>query len=112
MFDGIFFKPLLGLSKSDLQKYLSYRGFAWRDDASNITPKYKRNRVRLDLMPVMYALAGGEKGLKDRLENMSRQSGDLRDWIESEVSGRGSVICLMKHLSAAKNALGSASSAV
>jgi tRNA(Ile)-lysidine synthase len=85
MFDGTFFKPLLGLSKPDLQKYLTYRGFDWRDDASNLTHKYKRNRVRLELMPVMYALAGGENALKDRLETMSRQSGDLRNWIESEV---------------------------
>jgi tRNA(Ile)-lysidine synthase TilS/MesJ len=34
-------------------------GFPWREDASNTLRKYKRNIVRLDLLPIMKDLAGG-----------------------------------------------------
>jgi len=39
-------RPLLGVSKTVLQALLVDRGIAWREDASNRSPAYQRNRVR------------------------------------------------------------------
>lgn len=61
--DGLFLKPLLPLTKAEIQRYLRGAGHAWREDNSNQDRKYKRNRVRLDLVPLMAALAGGEDAL-------------------------------------------------
>jgi tRNA(Ile)-lysidine synthase TilS/MesJ len=38
--------------------------FDWREDASNAQKKYKRNAVRLDLIPAMEHLAGGAGALR------------------------------------------------
>ncbi len=38
--------PLLHCRRSALRDYLIARGIAWRDDASNDSPAYQRNRVR------------------------------------------------------------------
>lgn len=41
-----FVRPLLGACKSDLLEFLRRRGQRWREDPSNLVPKYTRNRVR------------------------------------------------------------------
>jgi tRNA(Ile)-lysidine synthase TilS/MesJ len=55
----IFFKPLLQLTKQQLTDYLMVRGLQWREDRSNQdNEQYKRNKVRLQLVPLMSELAG------------------------------------------------------
>jgi tRNA(Ile)-lysidine synthetase-like protein len=39
-------RPLLDVRQSDLRKFLQERGQTWREDASNQSEKYGRNRVR------------------------------------------------------------------
>jgi tRNA(Ile)-lysidine synthase len=48
---GLILRPLLELSKSDLEKFLLERGLAWHEDSSNTDPTYTRNWVRLEVMP-------------------------------------------------------------
>lgn len=60
---GDYFKPLLRLSKSDLVDFLSRSGLRWMEDPSNAEREYKRNRVRLDLVPLLEDLAGGKTAL-------------------------------------------------
>lgn len=61
------------------------KGIAWREDVSNADRKYKRNAVRLDLVPVMTDLAGGTEALANRFKSLSYQSHKLKDWINFEV---------------------------
>ena len=56
--------PLLSVTKSQLQEYMVENKFDWREDSSNLSRKYKRNVVRLDLLPVMDQIAGGPGPLK------------------------------------------------
>lgn len=39
-------RPLLGVDSLSLRAYLRAQGQAWRDDASNASPRYARNRIR------------------------------------------------------------------
>ena len=57
---GYFAKPLLAVRKKDILDYLIKHGFEWRDDESNKENKYKRNKVRNQLIPLLSDLAGGE----------------------------------------------------
>jgi hypothetical protein len=39
-------RPLLGVRKSDLSRFLHQLNQPWREDASNASPRYARNRLR------------------------------------------------------------------
>lgn len=83
--DGKYFRPVLHLSKQQIEDYLTRRGLEWRVDSSNESREYKRNQVRLDLLPLMEQLAGGKAALSTRFAQLAQQSEDLKDWIDSEV---------------------------
>jgi tRNA(Ile)-lysidine synthase len=51
-------RPLLHARKVELIEFLKWIGREWREDASNMLPKYHRNRVRNELVPLMMELAG------------------------------------------------------
>jgi tRNA(Ile)-lysidine synthase len=50
--DGIM-RPLLGVTREQVVDYLASRGIAYRTDASNATPVYRRNRIRHEIMPLL-----------------------------------------------------------
>lgn len=83
--DANFFRPLLHVPKEQIEEYLTRRQLDWREDASNQSRKYKRNQVRLDLLPLMADLAGSSAALSSRLLQMAQQSEDLQEWIDAEV---------------------------
>jgi tRNA(Ile)-lysidine synthase len=76
---GRFVRPLLGVRKTDLRDYLVAIGQTWMEDASNAEPKYKRNKVRLELLPLLEELTDG--ALLARLQAAEEQSTQLRDWL-------------------------------
>jgi len=48
---GIVIHPLLGFSRSDLEKLLSQKTIGWQTDNSNQDNSFTRNRIRNDLLP-------------------------------------------------------------
>src|SRR5262245_34195193 len=52
-------RPLLGLSRVDLVGYCRTRGLPFRRDPSNQDPRYLRNRVRHELLPLAESIAPG-----------------------------------------------------
>ena len=44
-------RPLLNTSRRDLESYLGEIGQAWREDSSNLDPRFSRNRVRSGMLP-------------------------------------------------------------
>ncbi len=44
-------RPLLGFSRAALRTYALDQGLAWIEDPSNIDPRYRRNRLRQELIP-------------------------------------------------------------
>ncbi|NML64045.1 tRNA lysidine(34) synthetase TilS [Hymenobacter sp. RP-2-7] len=51
--NGHVVRPLLGLGRDDLYDYLVENRLIWREDASNDSPVYQRNRLRLEALPVL-----------------------------------------------------------
>ena len=45
------YRPLLGVRRMDLQKYLEEAGISWREDATNALPDNPRNAIRLNVLP-------------------------------------------------------------
>lgn len=44
-------RPLLKISRSDIEEYLKKHQIAYRNDATNFETEYTRNRIRLDILP-------------------------------------------------------------
>lgn len=50
---GTLVRPLLCVSRSELEDYLLQRGISWRNDVSNVDTAFLRNRVRHELVPFL-----------------------------------------------------------
>jgi len=44
-------RPLLEIDRSEVVQFLQQRGIPWREDSSNASPAFARNRIRHDLLP-------------------------------------------------------------
>ena len=64
------------VTKADLTNYLHQHNKPWREDESNSSPKYLRNRVRNELLPLLQDISQG--GFVDsRIPNWVQQSKEL-----------------------------------
>jgi len=52
--DGIV-RPLLDVSRAEVEGYLRERAIPWRDDSSNLSRQFARNRIRHELLPKLAA---------------------------------------------------------
>jgi hypothetical protein len=75
-------RPLLGCGKEQLLAALQESDVAWLDDASNASPAYARNRLRLQLLPRMRELTPGD--LDRRLAELAEQSAQLRELLDAQ----------------------------
>lgn len=52
--DGIV-RPLLDIGRDEVRQFLRDRGLAWREDSTNASPRFARNRIRQSLLPQLRA---------------------------------------------------------
>jgi tRNA(Ile)-lysidine synthase len=50
---GRLIRPLLGIERIAIERYLKLRGTAWRRDSSNTQIEFRRNLIRHKLMPIL-----------------------------------------------------------
>ncbi len=50
---GIFVRPLLDVSRPQIEEYLVEQGISWRTDSTNFDTNYMRNRIRQKLVPFL-----------------------------------------------------------
>ncbi|MBI4424735.1 MAG: tRNA lysidine(34) synthetase TilS [Elusimicrobia bacterium] len=65
-------RPLLCLARDEVLGYLRYRELPWREDPTNREPRFRRNWVRHELLPLLAARA---PGLRERLAAMAEELG-------------------------------------
>jgi len=71
-------RPLLGLRKAEITRYMIDHHHAWREDLTNHSKKYLRNRVRNELIPLLQDILS-EAALEHRISDLERQSVEMRD---------------------------------
>jgi len=78
------FRPLLGVTRHEVEAYLRQREIRWREDASNRDAKFARNRIRHQLLPSL------KQDWNPRLDEALAQMADLayeeERWWASEVA--------------------------
>ncbi len=58
---GDIVRPLLPFGRSEIADYAELAGITWREDPTNASPGYARNRIRHWLLPALEALAPGTR---------------------------------------------------
>jgi tRNA(Ile)-lysidine synthase len=84
MNDGrVFLRPLLTIAKADIVHALTAAGVSWREDASNGTGEFFRNRVRHSVVPVWRAAAENDApgGAALTRELLAEEDDALEAWL-------------------------------
>ena len=61
-------RPLLPLTRADVMAYLKVHDLDWRDDLTNRDPKFTRNWIRREVLPLLESRA---PGMKERLSGIA-----------------------------------------
>jgi len=79
-----FLRPLLGWRAAELRRVLRTAGWTWREDASNATGRYFRNRLRLKVLPRWERAAGRDAVAGATLSRQLLDEDDfaLTQWME------------------------------
>ncbi|WP_349267691.1 tRNA lysidine(34) synthetase TilS [Pseudalgibacter alginicilyticus] len=51
--NGLFVRPILSFSSEDINSFAKANQIKWRDDSSNASKKYLRNKLRHDIIPIL-----------------------------------------------------------
>ena len=70
-------RPLLELGREELRAYLRAGEIDWLEDPSNRDPRFLRNWVRQDLIPL---LEERNPRVTQALQRLAQASGELREW--------------------------------
>ena len=71
--EGRICRPLLGVDREQIMEYAVMNRIAFREDASNDDPKYLRNRVRTELLPLMEILRPGARRTMARSADLLKE---------------------------------------
>ena len=52
-------RPLLDISREEIERYLRSNSLSWREDSTNQIPLYARNKIRLNIMPLLREISSG-----------------------------------------------------
>lgn len=80
---GLFIRPLIHFRKSALEKFAEQNSIPFRTDASNAEVQYRRNRVRLQILPMLRALRpDAEELLLHFAERAEKSIPDFEHWAD------------------------------
>jgi len=91
--DGRLVRPLLRVSRAQIEAYARFRGIRWREDRSNASLDYARNRLRASWLPGLAADFNPRllRAIGDLAEAQRRDSEWIRAGVEREAAARFSV---------------------
>lgn len=82
-------RPFLGIRRTTLERYARDAGVAWREDPTNLSREFLRNRVRHDLLPAMRRV---DASLERALLAAARRAAALRAELASFVDARAFIV--------------------
>jgi tRNA(Ile)-lysidine synthase len=88
--DGRIVRPLLGVPRRQILAYASARGLRWRDDASNVDPRFARARLREGWLPGLAAQFNPQllRAIGNLAEAQRRDSECIEAWVTLEATRR------------------------
>jgi tRNA(Ile)-lysidine synthase len=80
-------RPLLKITRQEVVDYLKREHVEYREDSSNSTPLYRRNRIRRELLPVMERITPAIVRLLERQSDILRAEEDYLEEIVDHLYG-------------------------
>lgn len=70
--NGFIIRPMLGVCRADVTRYLEERGLEWITDSSNLSNEFRRNRLRNEALPALdAAFPGSKNGIMRSMANLA-----------------------------------------
>ena len=81
--NGIFLRPLLNMSRKDVLEYLKRIGQDYVTDSTNLEDDVQRNKLRLDVIPMLEAVT---PAAKQNILRMADNLGDIEKVVEQSLN--------------------------
>jgi tRNA(Ile)-lysidine synthase len=86
---GRIIRPLLDLRRRQLMEHLDEVGLDWLEDPTNSDPKFLRNRIRHDVLPLLAAAHAGDlPAALSRVAGEARRAVDTLERLATDALGR------------------------
>lgn len=80
-------RPMLMFTRKEIYAYAKRQNIEYREDASNMDGKYLRNKIRMDLVPVLRKLSGEELfPLRRSIRNVSEANSFYQDMMHEQIA--------------------------
>lgn len=89
--DGVYIRPLLGCSRSEIEEYCTRNGINPRIDKTNFESIYARNKIRLELIP--YIEKNFNKDIINVLNRLAASSKVDSEYLEQETEKKYKKYC-------------------
>jgi tRNA(Ile)-lysidine synthase len=76
---GRFIRPLIDIERGQIEHHLRARGIEWVEDESNADPKYRRNLLRREVVPVLARLSEAAVANARRAARLLAEESDFLD---------------------------------
>jgi tRNA(Ile)-lysidine synthase len=83
--EGLLIRPLLAFTREETAAYCAGRGLSWREDQSNDSDAYARNRIRTALVPALLDVHPAARENILALAQILRDEGAVLDWLVQDV---------------------------
>lgn len=81
--NGYIVRPMLGLTRLEILQYAEENNINWREDQSNASTKYVRNKLRHEVIPILKEL---NPSLMDSFKNTTQHLKDSQQIIEDGIA--------------------------
>lgn len=82
---GNVIRPLINVTRDEVKEYLGSRGVTWKEDSTNVSDRFLRNRIRNELVPLLETYNPDAQRVLSRLATVCSMESDF---IRSEAAGR------------------------
>ncbi len=90
--DGRLVRPLLGVTRAQTAAHCTLRGLSWREDESNDSDAYARNRIRRELVPALERLhPAAQENVLALAEILRAESEVLDELVSTTLQGRAEI---------------------
>jgi len=88
--DRGYLRPLLAVTRKEIEMYLTERGLAWREDSSNQVQFFLRNRIRHELLPLLEQY---NPAIRSTLATTAQLISDEDELLEELAATKATTIC-------------------